>query len=154
MYRFYDFCDEVIAAELRHQVNTLRPGFDGFDQLHGQFHADFCAVLPGLLHAPARLFRDGYPGHLILQETGMPGTDQRQDSHQHRPVKRTVFGGIFLKEWPGLLPDGKIGWVRKKSAPACTLRYALRISWSGSDGFRLSAAPTKKLVGWPMEAPE
>src|SRR5664280_1709263 len=65
LYRFYDFCDEVISAELRHQVNTLRPGFDRGNQRHSQFHTNLRTILPGVIHATARDLRDGYPGHLI-----------------------------------------------------------------------------------------
>src|ERR1035437_6630205 len=90
LYRFNDFCDEVVAAELRHQVNTLCPGLDRLDQGYCQFHTHFRTILSGHFHTPASLLRDGYPGYFIVQKTDMPRADQRQDAHQHRPVERTV----------------------------------------------------------------
>ena len=66
VYLLYDLRDHVELMELRHDVNTVRPGLDPFDQLNRQLHTDLRSVFARGLDAPARLLGDEDAGYFIV----------------------------------------------------------------------------------------
>src|SRR2546422_654044 len=74
----------LVAAEARHEVRAL-DGRSGLGQEgEGELQAHVRAALAGSVHRRPRLVRDRDPWHLVVEELGMAGADQRQDAEPHR----------------------------------------------------------------------
>ena len=146
----------LVPAEARHDVRPGNLALHRGQEVVGHLDPDLRAALAGGSHRRPRLVGDRDPGHLVVEELGVPGRDERQhpeeDRHRACHAGRTAGGPPRASPRPARRSTAAGSSPGAPRPRACARAGPIRSPTSAAVESRAQAIVNP--ARWPIDEPD